>query len=34
MHLRLRPPLNGQRAGINFADDYLDVGGRTQMWLS
>jgi hypothetical protein len=25
LHLRLAPPKNGQRAGIRFADDYLDL---------
>jgi Holliday junction resolvase-like predicted endonuclease len=33
MHLRLSPTLNGQRAGINFADDYLDLEERTQQSL-
>jgi hypothetical protein len=26
MTLRLSPPLNGQRAGVRFAEDYLDLG--------
>jgi Holliday junction resolvase-like predicted endonuclease len=30
LHLRLTPTLNGQRLGINFADDYLDLCAPSQ----
>lgn len=33
MHLRLKPTRNGQRLGINFADDYLDVEKAAQQCL-
>jgi hypothetical protein len=33
MHLRLAPTLNGQHAGINFADDYLYPTERAQQSL-
>jgi PD-(D/E)XK nuclease superfamily protein len=30
IHLRLTPTLNGQRLGVNFAEDYLDLAPRPQ----
>jgi len=33
MHLRLAPTMNGQRVGINFADDYLYPTGAAQQSL-
>jgi hypothetical protein len=32
-YLRLTPALNGQRIGINFADDYVDLREGSQMAL-
>jgi hypothetical protein len=34
LHLRLSPPKNGQRAGIRFAEDYLNLAWRVQGTLS
>jgi Holliday junction resolvase-like predicted endonuclease len=34
MHLRLAPAINGQRAGINFAERYLDLREPPQSALS
>jgi Holliday junction resolvase-like predicted endonuclease len=33
LHLRIAPTRNGQRLGINFADDYLEFGGPPQQAL-
>jgi hypothetical protein len=34
MHLRIGPTRNGQRQGINFAEDYLELSHPAQRMLS